>query len=666
MSRPQKRRLFRKSSSTGKRGEQALGKVIGTRAGHGFVVLKDKNEEWFLPFSEMNRVLDADLVRVRASKERRRGKPVAVVEEIVERPRQVIVGRYMRQDGRPAVIPDSERIPRHVSLVKPYPVAKVGDLVEVHLIPSKGLELPYHLLGRATRILGAANKAQLEIDLALVEFNLSHEFPQAVLAQLKGLPDEVDPNRHQDRRDLRAFNFVTIDGEDARDYDDAVFCRRTKGGWHLWVAIADVSHYVRPGQALDTEAQTRTTSIYFPDRVVPMLPPKLSNGLCSLNPRTPRLVLVCEMRIDAGGSCKDVAIYKAVIVSQARLTYEQAAALVEEANSPLPSHQPPSTGIVHSLQDLRGLTHVLLKNRKDRAALDFRHLEEVRVHLTASGEVEDITIYQRNFAHLMIEEAMLIANVEVAKFLAKRRGLPFCYRIHEPPEKEKFDELRLFLNYYHIKIPGDKITPEAYRKILERVQRFPEAAVLEQKVLRSMRQACYARRNLGHFGLNYEYYTHFTSPIRRYPDLLVHRAIKRVLLNEGPGAERSHTEYPYSAVDIDRLATRCSEYERATEKAVWRVVDACKCRYLARQGKTQYQGSIVHVAEFGFFVQLDGVPIDGLVHVRNLHNDHYKYDAADHTLVGVRRGKTYRLGQKIAVRVDQISAEDRKIDLVPL
>ena len=533
MPRSPKKRSRRPSSSRPKR--RALGTVIGTRAGHGFVALKDEDAEWFLPFSEMNRVLDADLVRVRASKEQRRGKPVASVEAILERPRQFIIGRYMRQDGRPIVIPDSDRIPRHVFLVKPYPVVDLGDLVEVHLIPSKGLELPYHLRGRVTRVLGAANKAQLEIDLALAEFNLSHAFPRAVLAQIEDLPDEVDPNQHQDRRDLSALTFVTIDGEDARDYDDAVCCRREKRGWRLWVAIADVAHYVRPNSPLDAEAQVRTTSIYFPERVVPMLPPKLSNGLCSLNPHTPRLAMVCEMRINMEGTCKEVSIYRAVITSQARLTYEQAAVLVGEAKTALPQHKP-SAAIMHSLQDLRALTNLLLKNRTKRAALDFRHLEEVRIHLTDDGEVEDISIYQRNFAHLMIEEAMLIANVEIAKFLARRRGLPFCYRIHAPPEKEKFDELRLFLNSYHIRIAGDKITPAVYQKILAKVQRFPEAAILEQTVLRSMQQACYARRNLHHFGLNYAHYTHFTSPIRRYPDLLVHRALERVL--EGRDAQR--------------------------------------------------------------------------------------------------------------------------------
>ena len=543
------------------------GLVSGDKFGHGFFAPDGMHEEWFIPSDEMSRVLDGDRVVAVPTGEQRRGKKKeARIVKILSRSRETIVGKYKFRNGKPAVVPESEKVSRLMFPEKSVPGVHPGDLVSVRLVSKRNLELSDPLRCRIEKVLGSAKKAQTETDIALAEFSLQCDFSKSALKAAEKLPDEVDPKFHKDRKDLTSVPFVTIDGEDARDYDDAVYCRKDNNGWSLFVAIADVSHYVRPNDPLDRVAQERTSSVYFPDRVVPMLPEKLSNGLCSLVPKKPRLALVCEMQIDKNGQCREIEICPAVIISRARLTYDRVAEYLGYGNTPAKkgttlSEQP---AICVSLRSLQGLTKLLLKTRKARSALEFHHLEQVRITLADNGEVRDLGVEKRNFASLMIEEAMLIANVAVAEFLSRQNMLPFCYRVLEEPEEENVDELRLFLRYYKIKIPFGKVTPEIYGKILEQVHSYPEAAVLERKILLSFRKACYARKNVGHFGLNYEKYTHFTSPIRRYPDLLVHRAIKSVLFAKQ--AKQAPAEYPYMVTDIDRLAARCSEMERTVKR----------------------------------------------------------------------------------------------------
>lgn len=635
------------------------GKITGLASGYGFVQDLVSDDEFMLLPADMNQVLDGDEVIFVASNNRVRGKHIAKVKKIITRPRQIILARYVKYHNGAQALPCSLKMPRHIEINNPDTSVANNSIVEVKLISPPSMKLMDELQGELLRVLGDDSNTNYETDLSINEFALREKFPPKVLKEAKSFPQQVAIGAGQTelkRRSLVDLPFVTIDGSDARDFDDAVYCREHKGNqaWTLWVAIADVSHYVTPGSNLDKEAAMRTSSVYFPTRVVPMLPENLSNGLCSLNPNVNRLTLVCEMKINTRGEILNKEFYKAVIKSQARLIYEDVTRLI---NSNYKNTKGFTPNLLDSIRALHKLTNILLGARKKRNSLDFTHLEEVKIDVDDTGKVTQIYQYHRGIAHLMIEEAMLFANTCAAEFIAKAK-LPFCYRINPPPSQEKLDDLRAFLRSYEIKVPPYPATSADYSRILNLMHQYEEAASLEMMLLRSLQQATYAVRNEGHFGLNYDSYTHFTSPIRRYPDLLNHRAINYIL------HKNKQQNYPYNSKEVSGMAAFCSQQERNINKAVWQVMDALKCHYLDSCKKDVYYGTIVHVAERGFFVKFKDVSIEGMVRVRSLRDDYYRYDNADRTLRGLKTSRTFSIGNKVKVKVDRINLDERKIDLL--
>jgi len=481
----------------------------------------------------------------------------------------------------------------------------------------------------------------MEIEIAVRKFDLPHEFSKKALAQARALPETLRPEDIQRRRDLRQLQFVTIDGETARDFDDAVYCEREGKGFRLWVAIADVSHYVRHGDALDMEARERGTSVYFPRRVIPMLPEKLSNGLCSLNPNVERLAMVCEMLITPKGEVQRYEFYAAVFRSAARLTYTQVWDWLSARKAP------------EHLVLLHEVFKVLLEARNRRGAIDFETVE-TRMIFDAKGKIERIVAEPRNEAHRLIEECMLAANVCAGSFLAERAH-PALYRVHDVPAAEKVSALRDFLAELGLQLPGGEVPkPGDYAQLLEKIRKRPDFALLQTILLRSLKQAVYSPNNLGHFGLAFDSYVHFTSPIRRYPDLLVHRAIKAVLKKE-----------KYAGLDWEALGRHCSETERRADDASRDVENWLKCYYMRDHVGGTFSGTITGVVPFGLFVTLDEYFVDGLVHISELGRDYFQFDGARHMLLGERTGKRYRLADRMSVKLVRVDLDSRKIDLVP-
>lgn len=638
------------------------GKVIQGSYGKCLVLDSQSGIEFLLYNNHIDSVLDGDLVRAQVIDIRSRSKGRALVKllEVIARPRKTIMARYVKKNAKDYVIPCSLRIQRQIKLInKP---ADIPDdcILEIKLQAKKDLKLKRLLKGEILKVVGSYDDATVEVDLAIGEYALPNIFPKKVLAETEKLPRHVVKNDKENRRSLLHLPFVTIDGSDARDYDDAVFCVREGKYWRLWIAIADVSHYVLPNSPLDKEAMQRTSSTYFPNRVIPMLPEKLSNQLCSLNPGLERLVMVCEMLIDNNGKVCKKELYSAVIYSRFRLIYEDVAALINRTNNSSSSKDKPITPeVIASLFSLHELTLVLLEEKRKRHSLNFRHLEEIRINMDEHGKIQGLYQYKRNIAHLMIEEAMLLANLCVADFLEEHK-MNFCYRVHPPPEQEKLNSLAMFLNYYKIKVPRDRVDSSVYCKILEKVNKYPEAAILEMMVLKSMQQALYQVKPGGHFGLNYNSYTHFTSPIRRYPDLLVHRALKKALKDKL--SKENKTDKKYTKQELGEIAEHCSQQERNINKAVWQVLDALKCRYLAKQNKKIHKGRIVYISDKGFFVRLNNIPVEGMVRATLLRDDYYRYDSNQQILQGIKHGKIFRMGNSVSVRIERIRIEERKVD----
>jgi ribonuclease R len=500
-------------------------------------------------------------------------------------------------------------------------------------------------IGRVAEVLGHHADPGMEIEIAVRKFDLPHEFSKRALAQAHSLPDSVQTEDLHNRRDLRTLEFVTIDGETARDFDDAVFARREQGegkrGWRLWVAIADVSHYVRLGDALDRDARERGTSVYFPRRVIPMLPEKLSNGLCSLNPDVDRLAMVCEMAITPQGEIARYQFYAGVIRSHARLTYTEVWNKLSTGTAP------------EHLRVLYELFHALFAERTRRGAIDFDTLE-TRMVFDVRGKIERIVPEPRNDAHRIIEECMLAANVCAGNLLHGRKQ-PVLYRVHDAPAADKVAALRDFLGELGLQLPGGEIPrPKDYARLLERIRKRPDFGLLQTILLRSLKQAVYSPSNVGHFGLAFDAYVHFTSPIRRYPDLLVHRAIKAAL------AQRKYAEEDWEA-----LGRHCSETERRADEASRDVENWLKCYYMRDHVGGTFSGSITGVVPFGLFVTLDDYFVDGLVHISELGRDYFQFDAARHLLLGERSGRRYRLADRMTVKLVRVDLETRKIDFVP-
>ena len=616
------------------------GRIEGHRDGHGFLVPDDGSPQVFLPPAEMREVLHGDRASVRVVGRDQRGRPSGVIVEVLERGKRRIVGRLHTEHGVTFLVPEDRRI-AHDILVPPAEMgrAKAGEVVTVDLIaqPSKHAQP----IGRVAEVLGHYADSGMEIEIAVRKFDLPHEFSKRALAAARAMPEAVRPEDLGGREDLRELEFVTIDGETARDFDDAVFCRREGKGFRLWVAIADVSHYVRHGDALDADARERGTSVYFPRRVIPMLPEKLSNGLCSLNPDMDRLAMVCEMAVTPKGEIAQYEFYNAVFRSHARLTYTE----VWSRLSSKKANQ--------NLLNLYDVFKVLLEERGRRGAIDFETVE-TRMIFDATGKIEKIVAEPRNDAHRLIEECMLAANVCAGNFIAKHEH-PVLYRVHDVPAEEKVSTLRDFLAELGLQLPGGEIPrPKDYAQLLERIRKRPDFTLLQTILLRSLKQAVYSPANKGHFGLAFDAYLHFTSPIRRYPDLLVHRVIKAVLAKK-----------TYSGVDWEALGRHCSETERRADEASRDVENWLKCFYMRDHVGKIFNGTITGVTPFGLFITLDDYFVDGLVHISELGRDYFQYDATRHALLGDRTAKRFRLADRMKVKLVRVDLDSRKIDLVP-
>jgi ribonuclease R len=641
-------------------------KVQGHRDGYGFAMPTGDEEDIYLSARQMHFVFDGDEVLVKVTGEDRRGRLEGKVVEVLSRAHSKVVGRYQEESGIGFVIPDNGRLTQQILIP---PKAK-GESRSGQIVTAEITDYPTRQLGAkgtVVEILGEHLDPGLEIDVAIRAHGIPWEWPEAVLAEAAALEDEPGEADKKHRVDLRKLPFVTIDGEDARDFDDAVYCEKDGSGWKLYVAIADVSHYVRPGSPLDQEASSRGNSVYFPERVVPMLPEALSNGLCSLKPKVDRLAMVCEMQLDSAGSMEGFQFYEAVIYSHARLTYTQVGAALSEGHS-----KDINKKIQQDLERLHALYKVLRAAREKRGAIDFE-TEETRIIFDEQRKIEAIVPVERNDAHKLIEECMLCANVATARFY-ESCGLPILYRVHEGPSKEKLEGLRKFLGELGLNLGGGvKPSPIEYQTLLEEVKDRDDAHVIQTMLLRSLSQAVYQPENGGHFGLNYDGYAHFTSPIRRYPDLLVHRGIRHLIRSrkkvegvkrlDGAKTLPAKNIFPYDVAAMVVNGEHCSLTERRADDAT-REVDAwLKCEYLQEHVGDEFDGVIAAVTSFGLFVELKDLYIEGLVHITALPGDYYHYDRSTQRLTGERTGRSFQLGDSVRVQVARVDLDDRKIDL---
>lgn len=628
------------------------GRVIGHRDGFGFVVPDDGSDDLFLSARQMRQVFHGDKVLVRVSGIDHRNRREGVIVEVTEHNTHEVVGRLINESGVNFIQPVNTRIPNDI-LIPPDAKgnAQHGQMVVVEITTQPSATT--RPIGKVIEVIGDHMAPGMEIDVAIRNHEIPNEWPEEVLKEAERFQTKVTADDCKGRLDLRSLPFVTIDGEDAKDFDDAVYCEpREKGGWVLYVAIADVGHYVKPGSALDKEALNRGNSVYFPGRVIPMLPEVLSNGLCSLNPNVDRLVMVCEMAIAPTGKISRYRFHEGVILSHARLTYNEVYAAVEENDKTLRAKY---KDLMPQLDELFTLFRVLNTARKKRGAIDF-DLPEPKIIFGAGRKIEKIIALERNDAHRVIEECMLCANICSAKFLIKSdvQGL---FRVHEGPSPEKLMDLQKFLNEVGLSLPGgEEPTPKDYAKLLEKVQGRPDAHVIQSVLLRSLSQALYSPEQKGHFGLAFEEYAHFTSPIRRYPDLVVHRAIRSVL-------RRKHTPGEEDPQFI-KYGEHCSMTERRADDATREAIEWLKCEYMMDKVGEEFDGVITSVTSFGFFVELKDVYVEGLVHVSTLQSDYYHYDTIKHALIGERSGRRYSLGDLVRVKLVRVDLDERKIDFM--
>ncbi len=669
--------------------DEIEGSVQGHRDGHGFVIRDDGEGDIYLPPNEMRAVLHKDRVRVRIVRQDRRGRPEGRVLEIIERPAQPIIGRLLNEAGIWLVAPEDKRYGQDVLIPKTATgAAAVGQVVVVQLTEPPALY--GQPVGRVAEVLGEVDDPGMEVEIAVRKYGVPHVFSDACLAQAQALPDAVRAQDWRQRVDLTDVPFVTIDGEDARDFDDAVYCEPARIGrskaWRLLVAIADVSHYVESGGAIDTDAYDRATSVYFPRRVLPMLPEKLSNGLCSLNPQVARLAMVCDMIVSTKGDIHAYQFYPAVIESHARLTYTEVAAVLANTRGPEASRL---ADRVKDLLNLHEAYRSLLAARHARGAVDFE-TTETQIVCDDNGRIEKIVPRTRTEAHRLIEEAMLAANVCAADFVGEHQRA-CLYRVHEGPTPEKLEILRGYLRALAVQasLPEDP-RPGAFQAIAEATKDRPDAAQIHSMLLRSMQQAIYTPINSGHFGLAYEAYTHFTSPIRRYPDLLVHRVIKSILAGRKyqlpplpvPGEAQhklarqwaSRGQAPAASPAPAGMANRrdlqgweaaglhCSANERRADEASRDVQAWLKCQYMREHLGEEYAGIVTAATSFGIFVTLDGLYVEGLVHITELGGEYFRFDEVRQELRGERTGVRYGIGTRLRVQVSRVDLDGRKID----
>lgn len=627
------------------------GVVIANPEGFGFLRPVEGGDDLFLPPYEMRKVMHGDKVLARVTGIDHRGRREGSIARVLERGMTRLIGRFSVEMGINYVVPDDKRIQRNVQ-VPPDQTggANDGQLVVCELTQAPDSRRPP--IGRIIAVLGDKLTASLVVETAIHGHELPFEFPQEVLDEAASVPLVVEPAMIGGRVDLRSTPLVTIDGEDAKDFDDAVYCEPNADGFRLVVAIADVSNYVRPGTPLDDEAQKRATSVYFPGFVVPMLPETLSNGICSLMPKVDRMCFVCDMQIDREGQVTGSRFYEAVMNSHARLTYTQVWQAVGEDDAGAKAF---IGDLLPQVQRLHQLYKVLSKARSKRGAIEFES-SEVRFVLDNRGEVTQAGMLVRNDAHKLIEECMIAANVEAAKYLLSRH-VPAPYRVHEKPPETKYADLLEFLKEFKLSPPPwSKVRPGDYTKLLKKIRDRPDATLLESVLLRSQSLAVYSPDNNGHFGLALEAYAHFTSPIRRYPDLLVHRAIKHAL------SGKPLDKFTYTAREMAALALQCSERERRADEAEREVDERYRAAWMEKHVGGQFDGVISGVTSFGLFVELADSKVQGLVHVTQLPQDYYKFDATRKTLTGERRGSSYRLGDQVRILVLKASMEERKID----
>ena len=660
---------------------------MGHRDGHGFVSRHGQSGDIYLAPNEMRAVLHKDRVKVQIIRTDRRGRPEGRVTEILARSPTPIIGRLLQEGGAWLVAPEDKRYGQDVLIPKgALATAKPGQVVVVELTEMPALY--GQPVGRICEVLGEVDDPGMEIEIAVRKYGVPHVFSDATLAQARSLPDRVMPKDRLNRVDLTDVPLVTIDGEDARDFDDAVFaepCRVGRGkGWRLLVAIADVSHYVDNGSAIDVDAYDRATSVYFPRRVIPMLPEKLSNGLCSLNPEVERLCMVCDMLINAKGDIHAYQFYPAVMFSHARLTYTEVAAILSNTRGPEAAQR---KAIVPQLLNLHDVYRALLQARQARGAVDFE-TTETQIVCDDLGRIEKIVARTRNEAHRLIEEAMLAANVCSAEFIAQGKQ-PGLFRVHEGPTLEKQEILRSYLKVMGVsKTISENPTPGEFQQIALATKDRPDAQQIHTMLLRSMQQAIYTPVNGGHFGLAFDAYTHFTSPIRRYPDLLVHRVIKAILHNgkyqlpklplpgeahakltkrladrKPTGTEATERPKPTAAIAAWQAAgLHCSANERRADEASRDVEAWLKCKYMREHLGEEFAGLVSSVTSFGLFVTLESMYVEGLVHITELGGEYFRYDEARQELRGERTGIRYALGTRVQVQVSRVDLDGRRID----
>lgn len=652
------------------------GIVQGTKDGVGFLIPEDGTEDLFLSLREMEKLFDGDKVLARFDGFDKRGRKEGTVVEILERKHTQIVGRLYIESGFAIVVADNRRIAHEIII----PEKEIGNAKDGEFVVAELVEYPSRrrkAIGKVLEVLGDHSTPGLEIEVAIRSHGLPHIWPKPVEKEIARMPNQVSEEETEDRFDLRDIPFVTIDGEDAKDFDDAVFAHQhQRGNWTLYVAIADVSHYVQIGSALDEEANNRGTSVYFPGHVIPMLPEALSNGLCSLKPKVDRLAMICEMEISAEGYLTDFSFYEGLIHSHARMTYTEVADILMPAENEIREKLQSKLKRKHKallphFESLHRLYKALRAGREKDGAMEFESTE-TRIVFGEDKKIKEIVPVERTDAHRLIEECMLCANVAAARLLEESET-PALYRTHEGPNIEKLENIREFLSELGLYLGGgEKPTPEDYSQLLSAVSERPDRRILQTMLIRSMMQAVYQPENIGHFGLGFPAYAHFTSPIRRYPDLLVHRGIRYLIRNKsGAHIQRKDSAqslskqsiYPYGGAQMDGLGASCSNAERRADAASYSVTDWLKCEYMLTHVGDEFQGTVTSVTSFGLFVELDDIYIEGLVHVAELSNDYYHFDPVRHCLEGERSNQVYRLGDRVEVKVIRVNLEDKKIDL---
>lgn len=631
--------------------ELVAGRVIGHKDGFGFVVPDNGGEDLFISPRQMRNVFHGDRVLARVSNVDARGRSEAVIVEVLEHNTQQIVGRFFSEAGAYYVEPSNQRISQEI-LITPDATkgAQHGQIVVVAILAQPNRTA--RPIGEVVEVLGDHMAPGMEINVAIRNHDLPFIWPDEVLQEAGKFAAFVPEEAIAGRVDFRKLPFVTIDGEDARDFDDAVYCTpREKGGWKLYVAIADVSHYVRPGSLLDKEAYLRGNSVYFPARVIPMLPEALSNNLCSLNPNVDRLVMTCEMDIHESGRIMNFEFHESVIKSHRRLTYTQVHKIMEKKDARMRAQ---FEDVLPHLENLYDLFRVLVAARDKRGAIDF-DMPETKIVYGKDRKIEKIVPYERFESHKVIEECMLCANISAANYLQKHQQ-PGLYRVHEGPRQEKIQDLRAFLQEIGLKMPVHRDpVPADYAKILRLVKDRPDSNMIQTILLRSMSQAIYTPDNKGHFGLAYDAYTHFTSPIRRYPDLLVHRAIKHVLNKRSPGVSDNY---------YIQAGEHCSMTERRADDATREVTDWLKCEFMMDKVGQEFKGRVSGVTNFGVFVELIDFYVEGLMHISTLPADYYQFDPVRHILVGERTGRSFQMGDEVTIQVARVNLDQCEIDFV--